>query len=617
MNIEEFIKQLPEKPDPNILSWVMSCDKDELGGEATLFSRQPLILTPDMLRIMDMFSYEDYEKNTRHVWGAVCTCSVCGEEYTARFISVGRLKIRGIGLIEGEDGQLYEGYSDDCPGMVEIAEGDSFFCPVCGEKTKLIHSSDLRQGRTFQLLVSSVENIGRYTTVITWMITRRLDSYGYFLTTVRPREAIAIDGRRLVRFSHTSYGRFSESDLGCWEHRKNYKDPQFIKYYDWPSCCHKKVGGLCYPKVPDLEGTTGEKTGLAEYIAAGGNNPYLYLQLWRAHPNIENLLKAGWGKTVVSGIAESAGNQLDYKIMPRSVELDWIDWEQTKPHRMLMMSKEDLRAGAGWNWDWRTASEWKNCVYYGLNGGRFGFSASDFQKYIEELEFNGVSLINGMVADGYEEFELPKVSNYLRKQTEKGYISRMSEGVQLLIDYREAMCSLAMPDVLITHEQYWPRNLFRAHESMTGQMEHLKDNDYQKGFDLIVEKYGCLEWTDGDLCIRLPRKNSELIYEGNTLRHCVGGYGRQHISESDVIFFVRHYRRPERSYYTLDIRFTKGKPREVQLHGYGNERHGDCKQHKHSIPKKVRDFCDRWEREVLMKWYKDKDKKPTIAGNVA
>ena len=42
--------------------------------------------------------------------------------------------------------------------------------------------------------------------------------------------------------------------------------------------------------------------------------------------------------------------------------------------------------------------------------------------------------------------------------------------------------------------------------------------------------------------------------------------------------------------------------RRNQLHGYGNERHGEHKQHSHSIPKKVTAFVERWEREVLAPW---------------
>ena len=114
----------------------------------------------------------------------------------------------------------------------------------------------------------------------------------------------------------------------------------------------------------------------------------------------------------------------------------------------------------------------------------------------------------------------------------------------------------------------------------------------------------------------LPKSYADLYQEGEILRHCVGGYSEEHISGSDTIFFVRHYRRPERSYYTLDIDMTD-RPHRVQLHGYGNERHGINKQYRHTIPKKVLDFCDRWEREVLMPWYRDKMKNQLKEGKRA
>lgn len=83
------------------------------------------------------------------------------------------------------------------------------------------------------------------------------------------------------------------------------------------------------------------------------------------------------------------------------------------------------------------------------------------------------------------------------------------------------------------------------------------------------------------------------------LHHCVGGYHQKHAAETDVIFFVRRARRPERSWYTLDIRMDRDVPKEVQLHGYRNEW---CDRGRLHIPQRVRDFCDRWEREVLLPW---------------
>ena len=106
----------------------------------------------------------------------------------------------------------------------------------------------------------------------------------------------------------------------------------------------------------------------------------------------------------------------------------------------------------------------------------------------------------------------------------------------------------------------------------------------------------------------LPQTQEELIAEGNVLQHCVGGYADSHIN-GKIILFVRHYRRPERSYYTLNVDMTGEQPRRIQLHGYGNERHGKSMEHRHSIPKKVLEFVDRWEKEVLLpQWAKLKKK---------
>ena len=81
----------------------------------------------------------------------------------------------------------------------------------------------------------------------------------------------------------------------------------------------------------------------------------------------------------------------------------------------------------------------------------------------------------------------------------------------------------------------------------------------------------------------------------------------------DMFLFVRHYRRPERPDYTLNISFDGTESEEIQLNGYGNERHGTHKQYRHKIPQKVRDFVDRWEREIMFPWWREQQKKEKTA----
>ena len=86
----------------------------------------------------------------------------------------------------------------------------------------------------------------------------------------------------------------------------------------------------------------------------------------------------------------------------------------------------------------------------------------------------------------------------------------------------------------------------------------------------------------------------ELVEEGKKLHHCVGGYSDDHAS-GRIILFIRHTRRPERSWYTLNVDVLQ--KRIIQNHGYGNER--SPKGEALTIRPEVLDFVAAWEREKL------------------
>ena len=90
------------------------------------------------------------------------------------------------------------------------------------------------------------------------------------------------------------------------------------------------------------------------------------------------------------------------------------------------------------------------------------------------------------------------------------------------------MTSMLYGRTALTHEEMWPKKLLRKHDELTALNLQEKGKDswsmYLAGFKMIQEKYGQLQWTDGELCIRLPSHNGDLIREGEVLRHCVGTY---------------------------------------------------------------------------------------------
>ena len=611
MDVNIICGLLPEKPRKEMIEEAMASRSHELGPNYALFNREPLMLYPWQQEDMcELLSYEQAEatgENARRVWGALVKCSCCGDDYFAGYHSHPASGVRGIILRHGDYGMMFDGYTDGNSPIneMEIAEGETFQCPLCGEVVELISKRQLRCGRTYCLQVCSVENIGQYTALMFWMISRRIDEYGYWETSVKPYEALVIDEKcRLKRFTHIVKFEGGVSRLlNKWEPRTGFSDSFQSKYYDWPSACHQKIGGVCFSNVPDLTGKTGEKTGLSEYIRAGGEWPAAYLKTQQKYKAVENLMKCGWGTAVVTGINDEVNSLAAYGMRTHTaVEFAWGNRGEVKPTKILDMTKEEIRHGSKWCWNNALMTEW-----WRYRNTEQHCSAEVFNRYFKTVGLVGVQQTVEMLNQGDEGYELPELMRYFERFPDL----KPRDILQYLIDVRTIAAELS-PDGKITEEQRWPRNLTEVHDRLDRVQRSLKNTrerqKYADGFKKVYEKYKALEWNDGRLCIRTARTNGELIDEGNRLDHCVGGYGEAHIAEKDVIFFVRRYKRPERSYYTLDIRFTQGAPYEVQLHGYGNERHGPNKKYRHSIPKAVRDFVDRWKTEVLTPWYTENKK---------
>ena len=603
MTMDEFAARLPEEPSDALREWILDTMSDsELGGEMILFSRESVEVAPEIMQTMTAEDWERREKKTVRKWGARCSCTACGEDFTAGYISRGAA--RGIQLTMGDDGQVYDGLPDpEDDRIITFGEHERVICPLCLSEGILVRRSKLRNGRTYQTQICSVEVVDGIMVLLFWLASRRFTEWGFHETNVLPRSAVALVGGMIVNFAHTRRGQFGEAQEPAWRRAGRIQDPCQSFYYDYEAASHNKVGAFVYSKVPDLAGTTGEKTGIAEYISAGGTWPVVYLKTWRVMPNIENIVKCGWGRTVDSYFDHEVMAKLGYyKERSSIVELPFVMWDEVKPHRMLCMSKEDAKKGWRWNWDWEIAQSYFD---YWLYCG--DVSAAEFEEYHRLLGKDDlIMFVSDIVAD--QEYDsISEVVAYLKRQEARGRIT-VQEGCRLLHDYRQ----MADLELHAEPELLWPRDLFAAHEREAEKRRIKNDGPTMEAFANIAQKYAALEWTDGELCIRLPRKNSDLIREGEILRHCVGSYGPGHLSGKDTIFFVRRYRRPERSYYTLDICMTGGTPYQVQLHGYGNERHGVHKEYRHSIPQKVKDFVDRWKREILMPWW-NKQKKAEAA----
>lgn len=589
-DLKDLLEILPEEAPREVRQWAGSSLQDELGGDLCIFRRESVELYPED----QGWLFRQPEEENKCVWGARCTCTACGEDFIAGYGSAkqGGMKIRGISLLCGDDGQLWTGVPDrdEMPeAVIDTAEGDHLDCPMCGADVRLVHASRLRGGRTWRTLVAQADAVAGRLVLLYWMAERTCDETGYFKLSFYPRDAIVRDLKgRLRRLTHVCHTMGGDGYRQAWTETKRIREPGELRYRTPDAINDRQIGAYSYPAVPDLTGTTGEKTGIEDYIRGGGTWLALYLLLWRRHPGAENLARQGWGRVLQDRLDEQAMTNA-HTGQTRLPDLPEIDWGERKPHEMLGMDKRSFYALAGrWGYDQLKLWGEYTMAYRDV-------TAQEFDAAARETSWRTVErIVDRCVGDG-DALPVSRVLPYLRRQAarEDG-LAETQAG--LLFDLRDM---LEDRDTEPTEYELWPKNLRAAHDRLAEERKQRRATHYAADFARLAEKYAPLAWRDGDLCIRVAATPQELIDEGDTLHHCVGGYHPKHAAETDVIFFVRRARRPERSLYTLDIRMTGKEPREVQLHGYRNEW---CDRGRLHIPQRVRDVCDRWEREVLLPW---------------
>lgn len=111
-----------------------------------------------------------------------------------------------------------------------------------------------------------------------------------------------------------------------------------------------------------------------------------------------------------------------------------------------------------------------------------------------------------------------------------------------------------------------PRDLRRAHDEMVRMINDHKEEMHiqakEREFPNIRKHYRSLRkkyfWEDDAYIIRPARSAEEIIMEGRTLHHCVGGdtYLSRHNTKESIILFLRMKETPEIPYITVEIDYS-------------------------------------------------------------
>ena len=191
--------------------------------------------------------------------------------------------------------------------------------------------------------------------------------------------------------------------------------------------------------------------------------------------------------------------------------------------------------------------------------------------------------------------------------------------LQLYKDYLDAAenCGMDMENPLIL----MPRDLVEKHDRVTAawsaiqrhrlraqnkEVEKAAAEAYRKRLHRLSEKY--LFWTD-DFLIRAPINADEIVDEGKSLKHCVGGYADRHVNGRTVILFLRRRDRPHTPLATIEMNGN----RIVQVHGYRNELEG-CADNpdRESARKLYAGVLDPWLKWLKAGSKREKDGRPKL-----
>ena len=209
--------------------------------------------------------------------------------------------------------------------------------------------------------------------------------------------------------------------------------------------------------------------------------------------------------------------------------------------------------------------------------------------------FRNMSLIGYVdtINDLLQKVSLKKLFNYVSKQ----HVLCGMEFSYILTCWRDYISMSQEIDVNINKKNIMPANVIESHNVLLKRYNSIKKEIENRksieALELVNKHFKCYE--RNGYCIKVPKKRSDFITEGQELSHCVGTdrYYNNHVKGKSMIFFIRKLEKPKVAQYTAEIDMSSFTV--IQCYGYGD-----------SIPpKNVKEFINEFAK--YLKTHKNKE----------
>lgn len=360
---------------------------------------------------------------------------------------------------------------------------------------------------------------------------------------------------------------------------------------DGPIVCIETEDGILHPPRARRHAPLNRAPDAARWIVP-------YLAWYALHPQIEMAVKLGFADAVEELIEYGRKNAR------------LLNWKAKTPKDFLKLPAQDAkavqRAGIGLD----GLKKWKEQAG-GLSFGR----------YMEIMERVGKENMAMLCACAKEAgCGLPTAARYVEhlRPPCPQYGVPLRDILRVWSDYLHMAHTLGYD--LSEKTVAMPRDLQQRHDAAaeTIKVESGREEikKYKRRRRMLEKKFAFA--LDG-LRVVVPVSSAEIVQEGKTLHHCVGGYAARHIEGKTTILFIRKRRTPGRSFLTVELTQDKrGRVSVVQIHGYRNEGYASGTEKETVRPStRYKWFLDAWLGWVNAGSPRDKDGAPILESDKA
>lgn len=424
-----------------------------------------------------------------------------------------------------------------------LGHRETVTCPCCGRKVTCIlnyHNfcgSVVEDSANAVVFLSVPDNDNLYLSCFTVKVFFRQRSLKpeYEITEFQryvftDKTAVRYGRNRHYEYRPGEWGEFGYYERVIedeWIPRARFTEPQFLatRYY--------------YPINMQAIKDTCLRYSEAEHYP--GRMLVTYLKFYQTHRGAERLIKSQLGD-----------------IVRQAVELPHLDnsinWDENEVHKMLGVPADVCRAIRDERIllrDYKTVS-----------------------KHFPNTPIDKLVAYNRVINWQYGSLERASRITAMKDTEILKYLIKQSIRLNDYMDYLEVAQYIGY-DLINDRSVRLPHNFWAAHDRavearclIIEEREREKQRAYQQSFDKLKKERRRLEFVYGEYTIIQPQKLSDIIDEGKTLSHCVGGYAQRHAEGKLSIMFLRKISAPDKPYYTIEVNKAF---QIVQCRGYKND----------------------------------------------